>query len=80
MDLDKEQMTALVKKAQEVLDKQPDFSESDLATLHQMLNAWKGWVALGRAARWVIVTLGMAAAAVASWSTLTKAVKAWMQS
>jgi len=75
MAYDKEAADTLLEKLEEHLKKDPDFNASELKALHQMVEAWKGWQALGRAAKWLIVTLGMIAAAVASWSTIAAGIR-----
>ena len=76
----KDQTNRLLEKLERKLEAAPDFSESDIAALHEMVQAWRGWVALGRSAKWIITSLGLVAAAVASWGVLAGRLKDWMQS
>lgn len=71
---DKATTDALLDKVEQRL-RTPDFSESERAALHEMVNAWRGWQQLGRAAKWLIVGLGLVATAVASFATLSAAAK-----
>lgn len=75
-----EKTEELLAEVEKMVGKSPDFSPSDVAALHEMMQAWRGWVALGRGAKWVITVLGLIAAAVASWSVLAKALKGWLTS
>lgn len=80
MKYSKEEAERLLSKVEQMANEKPDFSESEVAALHEMLNAWRGWVSLGRGAKWLITALGLVAAAIASWSVLTKALKDWLGS
>lgn len=71
---DKAATDALLDKLERQLHA-PDFSESERAALHEMVNAWRGWQQLGRFAKWLIVGLGLIATAVASLTTLSAAAK-----
>lgn len=80
MAYSKDETNQLLEKLEEHLSKDPDFSNSDLEALREMLQAWRGWVALGRGAKWIITTLGLIAAAIASWSVLASTVREWLKS
>jgi len=80
MNYTKDETNKLLEKLERSLEEAPNFTAEDVAMLHQMVNAWKGWVALGRGAKWLITVLGLVAAAVASWAVLGKAIKDWVQS
>ena len=80
MKYSKEEADRLLSKVEQLATKEPDFTDSEVQALHEMLQAWRGWVALGRGAKWVITVLGLVAAAIASWSVLTKALKEWLGS
>lgn len=75
MNYSKDDADRLLKRLEQAADRDPEFSESDMEALHEIVQAWRGWVALGRGAKWVITVLGLIAAAVASWQVLTKALK-----
>ena len=80
MQYSKEETNRLLEKLERKLESAPDFTPSDMAALHEMVQAWRGWVALGRSAKWIITSLGLIAAAVASWGVLAGRLKDWMQS
>ena len=80
MQYSKEETNRLLEKLERKLESAPDFTASDMAALHEMVQAWRGWVALGRSAKWIITSLGLVAAAVASWGVLAGRLKDWMQS
>ena len=80
MNYSKDEAQRLLEKLEAHLNKAPDFTSSDMAALHEMLQAWKGWVALGRGAKWIITTLGLIAAAIASWAVLASTIKDWLRS
>lgn len=79
MNYSKEETNRLLEKLERKFEAAPDFSDSDVAALHEMVQAWRGWVALGRSAKWIITALGLVAAAVASWGVLAGRIKDWMQ-
>jgi hypothetical protein len=80
MNYSKQEADRLLERLERHLDKDPDFSESDRAALHEMAQAWRGWVSLGRGAKWIITVLGLIAAAVASWGVLAGVIKDWLRS
>lgn len=79
---DRTQYEALVQKLEDHIAHAPDFSPSEVAALREMVAAFRGWQTLGKAARWLIVTLGLIAGAVAAVSTLAggarAALKSWL--
>lgn len=75
-----EESERLLSKVEALTERQADFSPSEIAALQEMMQAWRGWVALGRGAKWIITALGLIAAAVASWSVIARAVKDWIAS
>jgi hypothetical protein len=79
MSYSKQEADRLLNRLEQHLEMDPNFSESDLAALHEMTQAWRGWIALGRGAKWVIVSLGLIAAAVTSWGILASVVKDWFK-
>ena len=80
MNYSKDETNRLLEKLERHLEKDTDFSTSDMAALDEMLKAWKGWVALGRGAKWLITALGLIAAGIASWSVLASSIKDWLTS
>ena len=80
MNYSKDEAQRLLEKLESHLNKAPDFTSSDMAALHELVQAWKGWVALGRGAKWLITTLGLVAAAIASWAVLASTIKDWLRS
>lgn len=79
MTHDKKETEALLDKLESHLEEDPSFTSSEIAVIREMVNAWRGWQALGRLAKWIIVTLGLIAAGVASWSALVANFKDWMK-
>jgi hypothetical protein len=75
----KPQSDQLLTRLEQHLAQAPDFTLEDKAALHAMAQAWRGWIALGRASKWIITGLGLVAAAVASWSVLTGALRDWLR-
>lgn len=75
-----EETDRLLSKVEQLATRAPDFSESDMAALNDMVQAWRGWLSLGRFFKWAITGLGLLAAAVASYQVLIKAVKDWASS
>ena len=55
----------------------PDYSQEDWDALHSMARAWLGIVAFGRLGKWLITTLGLFAAAAASFTALVHFLKDW---
>ena len=76
----KDETNRLLEKLERKLEEAPDFSESDMAALHEMVQAWRGWAAMGRGAKWIITVLGLVAAAIASWAVLANTLKEWLRS
>ena len=70
----------LIRKLEAHLEAAPDFSESEIGAIHEMVQAWRGFQALGRAGRWVIITLGLLAGALAAASSLSTSIKAGLKS
>jgi hypothetical protein len=54
------------------------FSADEVALLRQVLDAYRGWAALGRATRFLVVSLALVAAAVAAWETLIGKLRTWL--
>ena len=75
---DKQTVDQLIKKLEEHVEHEPDFSASETAALKAMANAWKGWQILGRGMKWLIVGLGLVAAGVTSINVLVAAWKSWL--
>lgn len=80
MRYNKEDTERLLVQLEEHLKKAPEFSSADVAALHELLQAWRGWAALGKGTKWLITVLGLLAAAIASWNVLGKAIKDWVTS
>lgn len=80
MKYTQEESESLLSKVEAMTEMRSDFTPSEMAALHEMMQAWRGWVALGRGAKWVITGLGLVAAAVASWAVIAKHVKDWLAS
>lgn len=74
----KEETDRLLALVEQHMAQAPEFSSSDTAAIHEMVQAWKGWIALGRGSKWLITALGLVAAGVASWGVLTGALKGWL--
>ena len=77
---DKQTMETLLRKLEDRIDKDATFSESEISALHEMVSAWRGWQSLGRATKWVIISLGLLAGAVAAFGNLEKSVKGVLKS
>ena len=78
-DHERERLLELAARLQRKVDGDPHFTPEDLATINEMLKAWRGWAALGRTMRWIIITLGLLAAGLTSWNAIVAAVKAWFK-
>lgn len=72
----------LIRKVEAHLEAAPDFSESEIAAVHEMVQAWRGLQSLGKASRWIIITLGLIAGALTAASAVSAsikgALKAWL--
>ena len=71
---DTERLLALVEKH---VKSSPEYSQEDWDALHSMARAWLGIVAFGRLGKWLITTLGLFAAAAASFTALVHFLKDW---
>lgn len=76
----KEETDRLLALLEKHIAEAPEFSRSDNIAIHEMLQAWRGWVSLGRGAKWIITTLGLIAAAIASWGVFASSIKDWIKS
>lgn len=76
------ELEAVVAKLQAHAERVPDFSPQEIQVVKEMMRAFSAWQALGRAAKWLIVTLGLVAGALAAWGVVAEAVKkglrAWL--
>ena len=70
----------LIRKLETHIEAAPDFSDSEISAIHEMVQAWRGIQALGKASRWVIVSLGLVAGALAAASSLSTSIKAGLKS
>lgn len=70
----------LIRKLEAHLEAAPDFSESEISAIHEMVQAWRGVQALGKAGRWLIITLGLLAGALAAASSLSASLKEGIKS
>lgn len=71
---------AAIEKLEAHLAKAPDFSASEVAELHKMIDAFRGWQQLGRAAKWLIVTLGLIAGGLTAATVLAGNVRSVLKS
>ena len=53
-------------------------TEAEVAALRDVVMAFEGWRALGRATRFLVVTLGLIAAGIAAWDAVVERVRAWL--
>ena len=70
----------LIRKLEEHLQAAPEFSASEIGAIHEMAAAWRGLQALGKAGRWIIVTLGLIAGGLTAASVLSDSVKTGLKS
>lgn len=68
----------LIAKVEQHLYAADDFSETETAALREIVQAWRGLVILGKTAKWVIVSLGLVAAFVASMGAIRDALRGWL--
>lgn len=57
----------------------PCFSPSDAAVIHDMIAAYRGWQALGKATKWIILVLAAISGAVVALNNLTDGVAKWFR-
>lgn len=67
----------LIRKVEEHICSGP-FTETEMAAFREMVQAWRGLLILGKAAKWVIVSLGLIAALVASLGAIREALRGWL--
>lgn len=79
MSADKKETEALIEKVEQCTAKAPEFSQEELVALRAMMAAWRGWLILGKASKWLIVSLGLLAGFVVSMNTLTAALRDWLR-
>lgn len=77
---DKAVTEALLRKLEAHVDAAPEFSPSELAALHHMVEAWRGWQSLGKVAKWLIVGLGLVATAATALTSLSGGLKGALKS
>ena len=53
-------------------------TEAEVAALRDVVRAFEGWRSLGRATRFLVVTLGLIAAGIAAWDAVVERVRAWL--
>ena len=53
-------------------------TEAEVAALRDLVRAFEGWRALGRATRFLVVALGLIAAGIAAWDAVVERVRAWL--
>ena len=53
-------------------------TDAEVAVLRDVVRAFEGWRALGRATRFLVVTLGLVAAAFAAWDAVVERVRVWL--
>jgi hypothetical protein len=56
----------------------PQFSEQDVALIHEVLRAYRGWKSLGWAAKWVTMILASLAGALMAWKTVAEEIRKWL--
>ena len=79
MSMNKAESEALLQKVEKVADKAPEITQEELVAIRAMINAWRGWLFLGKASKWLIVSLGLLAGLVVSVNTLTSALRDWLR-
>ncbi|MBW7848832.1 MAG: hypothetical protein H3C41_12245 [Bacteroidales bacterium] len=69
------------KVLQKLLDAAPaaGLSEREVEALREIIEAFRGWQILGRAARWLIAVLVTLAGAAVAWDTLVSHLRGWWQ-
>lgn len=70
----------LIRKLEAYLEAAPEFAPSEIATIHEMVQAWRGLQALGKAGRWVVIALGLLAGALAAAISLSTTIKQGLKS
>lgn len=56
----------------------PDFTKEERDTLRQIIEAYRGWSALGKATKGLIAFLVLVAGGLTAWNVVTGALKTWL--
>lgn len=68
----------LMRRHEEWLKEHPQLDPEERKIVLEVIDAWRGWRAIGRIVRVAVVTLGTMVAAFAAWDALVAKVKSLM--
>ncbi len=68
----------LMRRHEEWLKEHPQLDPDEHRIVLEVIDAWRGWKAIGRIVRVAVVTLGTLVAAFAAWDALVAKVKSLM--
>jgi len=71
-------MADALKKLEHVTQRDPEFSPEDRLLIQEMVAAYRGWLALGKAAKFLIVGLAAVAGAVTAYNIILNGVRSWL--
>ena len=77
MMYDKHDTDRLLSLVEKHVKTSPEFDQRDWDAVHEMAQAWRGLSALRRFSKWIIIALGLVAAATASFSQLVHFIRDW---
>jgi len=69
----------LIRKLEAHIEAAPEFSASEIAAIHEMVAAWRGFQVLGKASRWIIITLGLIAGGLTAASALSSSIRSGLR-
>lgn len=71
--------TDTLEKLEEYIERTPQFSDEDVILIHQMVAAFRGWQALGKATKWVLLSLAAISGLVTALINIRDSIKLWLQ-
>lgn len=71
---------AVLRKVMAKAEQDPDFSPEDLKSLHEMAEAFRGVMYLGRVGKWFIVGLAALAGGFTAWDQVSERIRVWLGS
>lgn len=72
------ELIELSAKLEKLISADPQFTKGDEATIHEMLQSYRGFLAVGKFSKFIIFSLAAIAASIAAYKTIITAVRSWL--
>lgn len=67
-----------IAKLKELIEASKDFDDTEIVLLKKFIEAYRGWIVVGRFGKLILAFLTAIAAGVAAWDSTVQTIKSWV--